>query len=89
MSKRVLLLEPYYSIAEVITSLLDDLEYEVEISGLPSFLVTSQIGHGQLCLNGSVSLLSARVHVLHLHHTMPRTASIHLPFRFDIAKLIH
>jgi hypothetical protein len=58
-------------------------------SGLPSFLVTSQIGHDQLRLNGSVSLLAARVNVLRLHHTMPRTASLHLPFRFIMAKLMH
>ena len=31
MSKRVLLLEPYDSVAEVIAILLDDLKYEAEI----------------------------------------------------------
>src|SRR4051812_3047234 len=44
-----------------------DAAEDVVISGLPSFLVTSQIGHGQLRLADPASLLAALIDNLCLH----------------------
>ena len=58
-------------------------------SGLPSFFVASQIGHGQLRLADPASLLVTLVNNLRLHYTVSCTASPRLSFRFSRSKLTH
>jgi hypothetical protein len=58
-------------------------------SGLPSFLVTSQIEHGQLRLADPASLLAALIRNLRLHQAVSCTASPRLSFRFSRFKITY